>query len=72
MNFSVRQEIEILPADPVVSLRANAHMRINSNGKAGKRFETLKVSWTIEEVIGQAIINPRGIAAGKKSVIVGE
>lgn len=42
------------------------YLFINSNGKAGKGL------LGIREKIGMAIINTRGIAAGKKSVIVGQ
>lgn len=38
---------------------------ITSNGK------TRRKGWTIREKIGIAIVNPRGIAMGKKSVIIG-
>ncbi len=31
----------------------------------------LKLGWVVSEIIGIAIVNPRGVAAGRKSVIVG-
>jgi hypothetical protein len=42
------------------------YLFINSNGKAGKGL------FRVRERIGQVIVNPRGVAAGKKSVIVGQ
>jgi len=35
---------------------------------ARKRAQT--VGWTVRESIGMGIINPRGIAAAKKSVVI--
>lgn len=72
MQFPIRQEIEVLPADPVMSLKANEHLRISSNGKVYKKGKGLKLGFTVKESIGVAIVNPRGVAKGKKSVIVGE
>ena len=31
----------------------------------------LKLGWVISEIIGLAIVNPRGVAAGRKSVVIG-
>lgn len=31
----------------------------------------LKLGWVVSEIIGIAIVNPRGVAAGRKSVVVG-
>lgn len=31
----------------------------------------LKLGWVVSEIIGLAIVNPRGVAAGRKSVVVG-
>ncbi|MCZ2224541.1 MAG: hypothetical protein LC122_13030 [Chitinophagales bacterium] len=31
----------------------------------------LSLGWVISEIIGLAIVNPRGVAAGKKSAVVG-
>lgn len=31
----------------------------------------LKLGWVVSEIIGLAIVNPRGVAAGRKSVLVG-
>lgn len=44
----------------------NLPFRINRRGKLVNKM------FRVWERIGQAIINPRGIGAGKKSVIVGE
>jgi hypothetical protein len=29
----------------------------------------LKLGWVVSEIIGIAIVNPRGVAAGRKSII---
>lgn len=31
----------------------------------------LKLGWVVSEIIGIAIVNPRGVAAGRKSVVIG-
>jgi hypothetical protein len=31
----------------------------------------LKLGWVVSEIIGIAIVNPRGVAAGRKSVVTG-
>ena len=31
----------------------------------------LKLGWVVSEIIGLAIVNPRGVAAGRKSVVIG-
>jgi hypothetical protein len=72
MQFPVRSELEISPAVLDKPVKANERMRINSNGKTYRSAGRLKLGWTIKETIGQAVVNTRGVAAGKKSIIVGE
>jgi hypothetical protein len=31
----------------------------------------LKLGWVVSEIIGIGVLNPRGVAAGRKSVVVG-
>jgi hypothetical protein len=70
--FPIRQDIEILPANSPPATAANQHLRIDSEGKVSKRYRPLKLVWTVKEVIGQAIVNARGIAKGSKKIIIGE
>lgn len=65
----VRQDIETLPADKPIALSANKHLKISSRGRV---YQKGKIGWTIKEEIGIAIINMRGIAAGRKDTIVGK
>jgi len=45
---------------------------INSRGKLVDAYPKVGVlGWTVKEVIGMAIVNPSGVANGKKSVIIG-
>lgn len=46
--------------------------RIMSSGKIIDFPPRLKNGWSISEVIGISIINPRGIAAAKKNTTVGQ
>ena len=68
MKFPIRQEIEILPADPVKTARDS--IIIDSDGNIGVDRRRLNLGWTVTETIGIAIVNPRGVAAGKKSVVI--
>ncbi len=52
--------------------KVNSYFRITANGKIARTGSRPILGWAVKEVIGVAIINPRGIAAGKKSTIVGE
>jgi hypothetical protein len=65
----VRQDIEVLPADKPAGLSANKHLKIGSHGRI---YQKGKIGWTVKEKIGIAIVNPRGVAAGRKNTIVGE
>jgi hypothetical protein len=69
--FTISQEIEILTADPKPIRAVNDHLKINSSGKARNKI-TQPFGWTVWEKIGVAVINPRGIAKGSKSIIVGK
>lgn len=40
--------------------------------QAARRRSSGPLGWAVSEVIGVAIVNPRGVAAGRKSVIVGK
>ena len=70
-QFPIRPDIEILPADPI-HCKANDHLRINSEGKARKGNKRITWTWTVREVIGEAVINSRGITKGNKSIIIGK
>ena len=69
--FPIRQEIEILSADPKPIRAVNDHLKINSSGKARNKI-TQPFGWTFQEKIGIAIINPRGIIKASKSISVGK
>jgi len=64
---SVRQDIEVLPADPVT----NWEDRIVRTPRNTIRDKNI-IGFRVRETIGIAVVNPRGVARGKKSVIVGE
>lgn len=51
---------------------ANDHLRIGPAGTAYRCNKRVILGFTVHEVIGQAIINPRGLARGSKSIIVGK
>lgn len=69
----IRQELIILPADPgMVHLSAHRHLVITSDGKLRIKKSTGKIGFTVKETIGIAIVNPRGVAKGKKSIIIGK
>lgn len=65
--MSVRQEIEVLPADPITHWQDRI-IRTPRNTIRDKN----KLGFTVRETIGVAVVNPRGVARGKKSVIVGD
>jgi len=46
-------------------------IKIGADGKIRNTF-TNPLGWTVKEVIGMALVNPRGIKAGSLSVIIGE
>jgi len=52
--------------------KANSYFRITANGKIVRKGSRIILGWTVKEFIGVAVVNPRGVARGKKSVIVGE
>lgn len=76
MSFPIRQDITVLPADDSDEDKEFDHdaITITSRGELGEktRPRNLKLGWSVYETIGVAIVNPRGCAAGKKSVIVGD
>jgi hypothetical protein len=73
----VRQDIVVLPADEpkydaqydvddqVIVTSRNA---VGPKDKVGK----LVLGWVVTETIGIAVVNSRGVAAGRKSTIVGK
>jgi hypothetical protein len=58
-SFPIRQDIEILPADPIDDLRCP--LRVNSRGKMSKYNGRLKLGWTVSETIGIAVINTNAL-----------
>lgn len=70
----VRQDIEVLPGD-ITAIHVNDHIVITSKGivtdKPLRGVRTLKLGWTVKETIGAAVVNPRGVARGRKSVVIG-
>ena len=55
------------------NVSANNHLKIDSFGKVYRKIPgQLHLKWRVKEVIGIAIINPRGLAAANKNVIVGK
>lgn len=75
MKFPIRQDIEVLSADDPKGTELSIHDRlvINSKGQIEElpSFRPLILGWTVKETIGIAVVNTRGVSAGRKSVIVG-
>jgi hypothetical protein len=70
----VRQDIEVLPGDETL-IKANDNVFVTSKGIVTDkplRVRKLKLGWTVKEVIGAAVVNPRGVSKGRKSVVIGE
>jgi len=70
----VRQDIEILPGDDL-RINVNDHIVITSKRVMTDkplRGARLKLGWTVKEEIGVAVVNPRGVSAGRKSVLIGK
>ncbi len=67
----VRQDIEILPADePRGNIDVYDQITISSNNKTGKnRGGKLILGWTVKETIGIGVVNTKGVASGRKSVV---
>lgn len=75
MQFPIRTEIEVLPADKPMMIELTIHERIVINSKG--QIEELpasrpfKLGWIVKETIGIAVVNARGVAQGRKSVVIG-
>lgn len=67
-----KSEIEVLPADKPRRCYCNHRIVLDSRGKIKKKPYEFKLGFTVRETIGVAVVNTRGVAAGKKSIIVGE
>lgn len=68
--FPIRTDIEVLPADKPTTLKLHDQVIITSRGKT--RRKTKGLGWSVQEVIGVAVVNIRGVKAGSKSVIIGK
>lgn len=64
-TFPIRQEIEILPGDPPRS--PYNHIFISSKGKIYKKKPL--IGFRVFEKIGIAVVNPRGVLAGKNALL---
>jgi hypothetical protein len=63
MIYPIRTEIEVLPADPIPTRKLHSYIIINSSGKCQLRKPRgLKLGWTVKEVIGIAVVNPRAVS----------
>ena len=75
MQFPIRQEIEVLPADEPKMIEYGIRDRfvITSKGRLEELPEKapFRLGWTVRETIGVAVVNTRGLMAGRKSVIIG-
>ncbi len=68
VTYPIRQDIEVLPADPQPEF--DEHIIIRSDNSGPSPFR-ITLGWKVSERIGIAAVNTRGIAAGRKSVVVG-
>src|SRR6202041_2567996 len=61
-SFPFRQNIEILPADPVTKITFQDKIVITSRGITRRKQNGLNLGWTVKEVVGIGIVNPRGVS----------
>jgi hypothetical protein len=66
---SIRQNIIVLPADEPTT---GIHDQIIITRRNTVGLKILKIGFTISEQVGLAIINPRAVTHGSKSVIIGK
>lgn len=66
-KYPIRTEIEVLAADPPPEI--HDQVVITDNDEV---FKKGPLGFKVFERIGVAVINPRGVTAGRKSVIVGK
>lgn len=74
-NIPIRQEIEVLPADVPKETKIEMHGWIIIDDQDEIKIKPtapFKLGWIVSEVIGVAVVNPAGVSAGRKSVIVGD
>lgn len=70
-SMPIKQEIEVLPADDF-SVDIHDQVIISSDNRTGRNPRQLVLGWKVTETIGVGVVNTRGVAAGKKSTVVGK
>lgn len=71
-SMQVRTEITVLSADEPRSVSLEDLIVITSSNSVVKNIASRLLGFKCYEKIGIAIVNPRGISQGRKSVKVGE
>jgi hypothetical protein len=75
VNFPIRQDIEILPADTKPTrdrLAFQDQIIITSKGRTQRKHRHLNLGWTVRETISVAVINPRSLEKLTKKIIIEE
>lgn len=70
--FPTRTDIEVFPTDEHTG--SDEQVIVTSKGSVRtnpSRPRPLVLGWKVREIIGVAVVNTRGVSAGRKSVIVG-
>lgn len=69
--FPIRTDIEVIPADEQAGV--DEQVIITSKGKVQTNpNRPLVLGWKVKETIGVDVVNPRGVARGRKSVVIGK
>lgn len=64
----IRQDIEVLPADKPKTRPHSARVCLNQKGELEVKTFRISIGFKVSEKIGIAVINPRGVSAGSKTI----